>query len=176
MSDKTVYRSSHPDVLSAWETTERKHQSIGILRRTLLDELGFEGRPGLITDTHLLGVEHRPEHGPIPEGWRQDSRTPEAIVPDRRRSLGKKIAVRFEALRMPDPRSFPGMPGTCVTGGRFLECSVREMDGALYVGWSHPIPEKHLDLDRWERVKLSEYYAAKEAADEAAQAEQERAQ
>jgi hypothetical protein len=171
VSDKTVYRSTHPEVLAPWEETEKAAEKIGKLRRAVLDELGFEGRAGLITDRDLLGVEHRAEHGPIPEGWRKDSRTHDAIVPDRRRKLGKGIAQRFEQLRMPDPRRFQGMPGSCITGGTWLECGVREMGGALYVWWSQPIPESKVDLDLWERVKLSEYYAAVEAH-EAAQAEQ----
>ncbi|MFI6496840.1 hypothetical protein [Nonomuraea typhae] len=168
MSDKVVYRSTHPEVLAAWEAKKQKMTDVYEQRRKLLDELGFEGRPALITDTQIHGVQFA--GADIPAGWRADYQFGNAIIPNKRTKIGKQIAKRFEELHTPNPRALVGMPGTDVELGRWAECGLREMDGALFVTWPRPIDEKRIDLDRWERVKLSEFYATVEAH-EAAQAE-----
>jgi hypothetical protein len=181
VSDKTVFRSTHPDTLAAWDDVHKRAEEVDRARRTLLDELGFEGRPGFIGDIGIYGVQHLDEHGPVPDGWRRDANTYEAIVPDRRRKIGKEVGEKFEALNMPDLRkALPGrMPVTVLN----LEISkrhwpaIKRFDDAVYVVWGCD-PEKlergdRIDSKVWERIKLSEYYAVVEAA-EAAQAETER--
>lgn len=175
MSDKAVYRSGHPDVIAVWDKAHKRAEEVGRARRALLDELGFEGRPALISDTAMLGVQHLPEHGPIPEGWRRDSSTYEAIVPDRRRKLGKEIGKRLNALSMPDLRKLlpGGMPSMAwdLENSKVHWAALKRFADAVFVVWGCD-PEKaergvKIDADLWHRIKLSEYYAIKEAAEEA---------
>jgi hypothetical protein len=180
VSDKTVYRSTHPDVLKVWDDAHKRAEEIDKARRALLDELGFEGRPGLIDDVGIYGVQHLDEHGPVPDGWLRDRRTEGAIVPDRRRKLGREVAGKFKGLTMPDLRRLlpGGMPSTVLhleISKRFWP-AIKRFDDAVYVVWGCD-PEQLERADRinsevWERVKLSEYYAAVEVH-EAAQAEQD---
>ncbi|MGI5155773.1 hypothetical protein [Microbispora sp. CA-102843] len=175
MADLTVYRSTHPGILAAWDKAHEQAEQIGRQRRQLLDELGFEGRPALIDGRRMVGVQHTAEHGPIPEGWRRDQHTDGAIVPDRRRATGKAIARRLDALTMPDfRRMLPGgMPQMAwdLESGKIHWPSFALMEGAVYVRWGCD-PEKaekgdRIDPEIWERVKLSEYYTVVERTEQA---------
>lgn len=175
MADLAVYRSTHQDVLAIWHSAHEQAKDIGRKRRALLDELGFEGRQALIAEHNIIGVEHRQEDGPIPEGWRRDSRTAGAIVPDRRRAVGKKLGKRLDGLTMPDLRKIMpgGMPHMVwnLAVNKLHWPGFEFMGGALYVKWGCDPAQveraETLDLEVWERVKLSEYYAAVEREAEA---------
>lgn len=180
MAERTVYRSTHPDALAAVQNAQDGHRAAEAARRALLDELGFTGRRGLITDQALIGVEHRPEDGPIPPGWRRDRRTDNAIVPDKRKAVGKAIWARLQdrALRSPNLRAMlpGGMPQRALDfdAGRSYEPGIRMIDGAVYVTWSAD-PEliergDKIDPETWERIKLSVYCAAVEAEAERVEA------
>jgi hypothetical protein len=171
VADLFVFRSTHPDALAAWHTAHEQAQEIGRQRRTLLDDMGFAGRPALINEGRMLGVEHRDEHGPIPEGWRRDRHTDGAIVPHRRTKTGAAIGKKLDALTMPDVRrKLPGgMPEMAwdLGNGRVYYPGISLHGDALYVRWGGD-PEKsersvRLDPGVWERLKLSEYYAVLEA-------------
>lgn len=170
MADLTIYRSTHPDALAAWHAAHQLAKDIGRRRRALLDQLGFEGRQALIAEHRIIGVEHRTEHGPIPDGWRRDRATDGAIVPDRRRGPGKKLGKQLDGLTIPDLRKrLPGgMPEMVwnLADGKVHSPGFAFMGGALYVEWGCD-PEKversaTLAPEIWERVKLSEYYAVVE--------------
>ena len=176
MNDPIVYRSTHPDVLAHWEKTGSVEAQKAWRERVneALAELGFPGRKFATTsgfkDTEVTGVEH-PEGEDAPVGWKRNKDLPSAIVPDKRRAAGKRAAARLAEVTMPNPRSrMPGeMPGACFagTGMALMRPGIARHGDAVYVTWSRELEEPtadNIDTAVWERVKLSEYYAAKESA------------
>jgi hypothetical protein len=171
MGEPTVYRSTHDAALAAWDAAHARAEEIGKARRALLDELGFAGRPALIDERDIIGVQHLPEHGPIPSGWRHDRDTSNAIVPDKRNREGKTVAEKLGKLRMPGRGALlvGGLPEMALDldTSRAHWPSIARMDGAIYVRYGCD-PEKkergnRIDFQIWERIKLSEYYLAVEA-------------
>jgi hypothetical protein len=182
MPDKIVYRSTHPDVLAHWEKTGSAEAQNAWRDRVnqALAELGFPGRRFATTngfeDIEVTGVEH-PDGEDIPVGWKRTKKLAGAIVPDKRRAAGKRAAERLAALTAPNPRSkMPGgMPRACFagTGMALMRPGVARHGEAVYVIWSAELEEPtatQIDTAIWERVKLSEYYAAVEAAETPASA------
>ena len=105
-----------------------------------------------------------------PAGWRMGSRF---AVPDKRVKAGKQVAAALDAVKHPgDPLlKLTGMlPDAEADRGGFSSPGVRLMENrtAVYAIWSFS-PEGRqsflggrdavIDFGRWERVKLSEYYA-----------------
>ncbi|GAA3958327.1 hypothetical protein GCM10023085_45950 [Actinomadura viridis] len=167
---EVVYKSAHPDVLAHWEntaSTSAQRQWRETVEETIAD-LGFLGRRFATQgSTRVIGVEH-PQDEDIPEGWRRDRSLPEAIVPALRTSAGRKIDARLATLTRPDPRKdLPGgMPEVGFDMRRFAYPGVAKHGDAVYVTWS--IDPAVSDADKidpavWQRIKLSEYYAALEA-------------
>jgi hypothetical protein len=176
-ADKVVYRSTHPDVLAHFESTASADAQNAWRKRVeaLIAQLGFPGRRFATASgfegRHVTGVAH-PQDEDIPEGWRRDSKLPEAITPDRRRAAGKRIAKRLEDLPQPNPRkAMPGgMPDMAFGAAALMRPGVARYGDAVYVTWSGELDKtdaQHIDSAAWERVKLSEYYAAKEQQDAA---------
>ncbi|MFC9973607.1 hypothetical protein ACFVH6_22200 [Spirillospora sp. NPDC127200] len=170
MNDPIAYRSTHPDVLAHWENTASAaaQQAWRDRVNAAIADLGFPDRKfataGRFT---VIGVEH-PEDEPIPDGWRRDRDLPTAIVPARRTKTGKDIGRRLDALHRPSPRrDLPGgMPEVAFARHSFMRCGVELLGGAVYVTWSDELDEadaRHIDPQVWERVRLSQYYAAREA-------------
>ncbi|MFI7449578.1 hypothetical protein ACIBQX_18925 [Nonomuraea sp. NPDC049714] len=167
--DLTVYRTTNADVLKRWHETAKAREAWGEQMKAFLAEHGFGKRQVWTINItgYIAGIEH--DDGDVPEGWRIDRYG--RLVPRRSTKAGKAIAAKLDALRQPDPRaSLPGMPGECLVSLALLTCGLRVIDDALFATWSQPIPEERVDLDIWERIKLSEYYAAIEADDEQAEA------
>jgi hypothetical protein len=171
-TDKIVYRSTHPDVLAHWQNTaSAEAQSVWRekVNKTLAD-LGFPGRRFATSDgfddCHVVGVEH-PEGEDIPAGWRRHKDLPVAITPDKRRAAGKRAVERLAAIPRPNPRKkLPGgMPHVGFGISRFLKAGIARYGDAVYVTWSGELEKgdaSNIDPAVWERVKLSEYYAARE--------------
>lgn len=181
MADPVVYRSTNAAVLAHWEaaTGAEAQQAWRDRVDAALAELGFAGRRAIVatylSGTEVTGVEH-PASEPIPLGWRPypgvGATARSAIRPKRSTKDGKAAAETLAALTRPNPRA--GMPGgmphvaSSAVGMAFMRAAMQLMDGALYVRW----PEEPADVDLrridtkvWERVRLSEYYAAREKAD-----------
>lgn len=176
-TDKVVYRSTHPDVLAHYDNTASAEAQNAWREKVeeLIAQLGFPGRQfataGGFEGRYVTGVAH-PRDEEIPEGWRRDSKLPEAITPDRRRAAGKRIAKRLQALPQPNPRkAMPGgMPDMAFGAAALMRPGVARYGDAVYVTWSGELDKTdaaHIDPAVWERVKLSEYYAAKEQQAEA---------
>lgn len=165
--DLTVYRTTHPDALAAWHTAAEARQVWGEQMKAFLDEHGFGDRNVYISHHgRPLGITHA-DGDPVPDGWRIDSRTGH-LMPRLATRAGKKIEARLGELRQPDPRhNMPGMPMECFVSRALLTCGMRIIGGALYVEWGRLIPEDLIDLKVWQPVKLSEYYRALEANEEA---------
>ncbi|MER7213548.1 hypothetical protein ABT340_41345 [Streptosporangium sp. NPDC000239] len=169
MADKTVYRSTHPDVLKIWDVADTATRDWHAQVEMFLAEHDLAGRKVYFSSASstVLGVEHV-DGEEVPCGWRVH-RSQGYLVPRLTTKEGKLLNARLTELKRPDPRDqVPGMPKNCLADASFLTCGMQFMGGALYVTWSKPIPEKQVDSTIWERVKLSEYYAAVEAAEEVA--------
>lgn len=195
MPDECAYRSTHPDVLAAWE--KRCTDSVAWNEAVFAwcDELGIPRRIMLAGD-QLTGFPD-PGTAAIPDGWRiTERRGAQVMVPDQRTKVGKAAAKRLRDFpRHPVASDLPGMPDEVwVPAGRFDgACAIHRAqgvtlhDGALWVRWQlRPevveaprggLPNTMPDFRRqvfdgalWERVKLSEYHAAVEEAAEAAKA------
>lgn len=172
-----VYRSTHPDVLAYRDRHIAAYAVWKDRVHATLTELGFEpDRDIWMRDTCVVGVVEI-DGEPIPEGWRRDRKDPGAIVPARTTKLGKAYGKKLDELTQPDPRKgLPGgMPGRAfaATGMAFMHCGLQEIGGAIYVTWSSELcgnDKDRIDPAIWEQIKLSEYHAAKEAADEQAKA------
>jgi hypothetical protein len=195
MTDLTAYRSTHPDVLAVIEQYRADIKQWHADSDALLKELGFTDRSFMVCTSMgrrwITGVEYR-DGDPVPTGWRvwKDRSGQNTLTPHKARKAGQAATAKIQSCPVPDlPQShLPGMPGDRICNGAWRSPGLREMAGAVYVTWAaDPLPEipadgpereAHLgDVDRrirlnndvdlayWERVKLSEYYAAVEAAD-----------
>lgn len=177
MPGKIVYRSTHPDVLAALASYDQDFQAYKAAIRAILDGAGLEGckiwaTTGGWDPGRFLGIDV-PEGEPPPAGWRTGR---QFAIPDKRYAAGKRMAAALKALKHPgDPMArIPGMPPDILTPGGFATPGMERMGGALYVIWGRD-PEiargsftaKTTDIDPalWTRLKLSEYYAAREAED-----------
>ncbi|TMR11058.1 hypothetical protein ETD86_37070 [Nonomuraea turkmeniaca] len=170
IATKTAYRTTHPDALAAWRSAADAREEWGKQMDAFLAEHGLSGRTVWVSHSgRVFGIEHVHDTD-VPEGWRIDSRTGH-LMPRLAKKAGKLIDARLDELKQPDPRdAMPGMPKDCFVSLALLTCGLALLGEALYATWSRPIPEEQVDLTIWERIKLSEYYAAWEAHE----AEQER--
>lgn len=163
----TVYRTRHAKAFAAFDDAERALAAWRERVKAVQTLLGMEGREARYNDFHgrVAGFSHR-EGDPVPFGWRVAEQG-NVIVPRLNTKIGRSAAAELALCKRPDPREqLPGMPRECLVPGRLLRCGLRRMQGEVYVTWSAPIPEQLVDLDVWERVRLSAYYAAVEAEQE----------
>jgi hypothetical protein len=143
----------------------------------------------------ISGIEYHADD-PVPTGWRvwKDRNGQSILTPHKGRKAGKDAQAKLQTCKVPNlpQANLPGMPGDRICNGAWRSPGLREMAGAVYVTWtadalpeipaSGPAREAHLgdderqrkivlandvDLAIWERLKLSEYYAAVEAAEAA---------
>lgn len=175
MSSQVVYRSTHPDVLAHHATyTERVTAWHHQLKATIA-ELGFEGANVWMSDNAVVGIV-RPRGAEVPDGWRWDKKASEpVIVPARKTAEGKRLGRLLDGLARPDVRNqMPGGMPRYTTAAReiaFLLCGFQPVGDAVFVTWSseiRPSDAERIDPAVWERVALSVYYAAREAAEAAA--------
>lgn len=166
---EVVFRSTHPDVLSVLADYR---QAMDVWRgrsAALLVDLGFEGRDFLVAyglgSRWITGIEPLPGEEP-PTGWRIAHRSDQdVLVPDKRRKAGKDADARIQQTQPPaDVRGhLPGMPGTQWAGSTIYTPALCEIDGAVWVRWREDV--SRVDEALWERVPLSQYWAAREAQD-----------
>ncbi len=177
MTTPTVYRTRRPDVLAVALAYGEAYTAWRERVVALLAELGFPGRTPLILGGflryRLTGIECEPDEHP-PPGWRvAETNGHWALVCDQRTKIGKAARAQLDAAEPPrDPRlDLPGMPAQHWIGHRILHpaMQVLEDDKALYITWREA-PESGIDATIWERVPLSEFYAAVEAHDSAKEA------
>lgn len=170
-----VYRSTRPEVLAHWDATatEEAHKVWRAQVELIIADLGFPGRRFATSSgwrgVKVIGVEH-PKGEPVPAGWRRDRGLPEAIVPARRTRQGKAIGARLEEVAAPNPRrELPGgMPEMAFSrkSVTLMRPGVERRGDAVFVTWPKEIEEGdagRIDPAVWERMRLSEYWAAVEA-------------
>ncbi|MFB4306919.1 hypothetical protein [Actinomadura sp. GTD37] len=171
MSDLTVYRTTHPAVLTH---RNRHNRTLTQWRRNatqLLTDLGFPGRTWIVGtafgDRWIVGITPRDDIELPLRGWRRtrfDAR--DVFVPDRRTRGGKLIAAQMSGCKPPaEPHiGLPGMPAEVedYDHNRIHTPGLKEMDGAVWVTWKVAPAEEQVRLDMWARVPLSVYHAARE--------------
>ncbi|HEV2928619.1 MAG TPA: hypothetical protein VGW74_08000 [Propionibacteriaceae bacterium] len=169
--DKLAYRSTHPDALATWDQSHADRRSWRERVDAWVAAHGpGGGRPWLISAS-FLGEQFagfRPVDGDVaapPEGWRVERGYLEPVlVPDRRRAAGRRLQEGMKALGICSHPRLPGMPREVFGTGRSYRPGMRRQADAIYVTWSGQA-DPEVDGTYWERIPLSTYYAAIEAAD-----------
>ena len=187
MSDRIVFRSTHPVVVESWDAYLAARRGFTADLVTVAAEIDPDGkgRKMLAFDgswgSFASGLAVIPEDATHPpEGWRvqQIGKTHLALVPIRRTKIGREISERIKALRLPEYHP-PGMPSeswprSCNPNGStpVYRPGVRRIDGAIYCVWNGEADlaadrlmsdGKTVDPEMWEPCPLSAYYAAVEA-------------
>lgn len=102
----------------------------------------------------------------LPKGWRQEGGTNNA-VPAKRTAEGKAIAKDMQELYLPDC-NHPGVPKHLHCEGFSIFPSVTKIGTDWWLTMSKQPYEKDMeqfDSELWRPARLSEFYAAKEAAE-----------
>lgn len=180
-ADPIVYRSTDPAVLAAVEAAWQAIGDYAKQIRATLDGLGLGEYKHWSADGGWHPGEFRgidiPQDQFPPDGWRMKG---DFAVPDKRKAAGKRAWKALSEVRHPgDPRrALIGMPPDLLTPGGYQSCGLRRINSAIYATWRNCDPagavgsfsaaSSEIDASLWERIPLSEYYAAVEA-DEAAE-------
>lgn len=176
-----VYRSTHPDVLTAVDRCRVDERAWRARADQLLAELGMAGRDWCITTAFnsrsLLGVYATSADERPPRGWRTTTRKGRTVlVPSRGNMRGKRAAAALAACQPPDePASrMPGMPGDWIDKGRVHSPGLYQVGGAVWMTWGCTLPERlpgsplpHLahpdgvvELALWGRATVADFSAA----------------
>lgn len=178
--EPTVFKTSDPRVLESFTKAKDAHAEWRKAIHEFTKSVHPEAGPMVGTTWGVDNFDGISLVDPIPDGWRvmKQKRGADFLVPKRSVKAGKAAGAQLDALRKaPDVRaSLLGMPNLVWHGMGSTSPGVddRLEDGVLYVTWStDPIKADkgfsntaELDLDIWERVKLSEFYALKEAKEQ----------
>lgn len=179
------YRSTHPDVIAAWDAYGADHERFARDVAALTDELwpnevgGHRPEPIVTRSTFDPGKRKLvgwswPWGVPAPEGWRLEKGPDwtQTITPKRSNKLGKSIAKRLDGVAPVKGADLPGMPLVLMLLPATYSAGVERHGDALFVAWGID-PEQHdpratpggkpLDLNIWQRIKTSEFFAARES-------------
>jgi hypothetical protein len=162
---ESFYRSSAPEVLTAWEELQERNRAYCEARdEWMRDFPGYEpvARVSRGGSKHLIGLSGAGAPGPLWVMKRGDI----FWSPVLKTSAGKKLRDRLEGVRL-DISAMPGMPHMVSSGLKLCWHSLETYGSAVWVCWSCP-PE---DVERcpsfssalWERAPASAYHLAKEA-------------
>jgi hypothetical protein len=180
VNDPVVYRTTDPEVLAAYRKAGDALEAYVAAVRAVLDAHGV-GSYWIWADTGWSPAMFRgiviPGGEEPPRGWRIRG---ECAVPHKSTSAGRAVDTALKAVAYPgNPRgSLKGMPVMALTGLGLAHPRVEFLgqDAALYVTWRTD-PEcggevgrgldRSVDRTLWERIPLSVYYLAREAAPEA---------
>lgn len=179
VSDLVVFRSTDPAVRAAFLDARKRYDDWAVAIAELAREVHPDAKPMV---THSWGMERFggiTKVDPVPDGWRIDQQRAgysPMLVPRRSTKEGKAWLKRIEELRSgPNVRaSLLGMPGGGAAGLAYESPGIEIYDDCLYVIWGHDPADldmgwnpqeaaDEVDPKLWERVKLSQYYADKEA-------------
>lgn len=176
MKDPVIYRTSNPDVIADYKKVGEEYLEWCDRCVAFAESIHPDANPMKSSDFGGERFGGLTVVKPIPEGWRVQKQTgwlADIMVPRRANSKhGKKIAKdveqQYDALReAPNVRkTLTGMPSYLFLGLSGQAPGVVLYDDTLYVDWNEDalqMLEKEVDTSIWERVKLSDYYAIKEA-------------
>lgn len=173
MTAEAVFKSTHPDVLAAWDKAESDWQTYRDAVNAFRDR--YPTQRVIVADLTegrecVVGLDGDPANPP-PGPWRWTLKA--RFVPDKRSNAGKLLAIEMKNLAYTPP-PIPGQPGLIISDGLWHSCGFHVYDGVAFADWScgYETVERNdrFDPTIWVRAKLSEYYAAVEAAEEGAKA------
>lgn len=183
MGTEAVYRATDPTIMEsarAWRERAKQWQAeCLVFAAKYAAEFGRTDVSPVSTayangSRHLTGLTHDGS-SQVPTGWRLvmgSQRSPDCLVPVRRSKTGKVVGAQMDALIL--EAFFPeGMPNTVFHEDHWYSPGIEVHGDDLYVTWGFDPAECSswekgfgpgvFDSSRWERVKLSEYHAMKEA-------------
>lgn len=189
----TIYRSSHPTVLAAFDAHVAAAQEHADRLRVFLSAHLPDGyRPainwGWGNGGRIVGFTH-PDGGEPPAGWRAvDRGAHRLVVPKKNTAAGRLAAAALEAVvAVPDVRASLPMPFMVMTNDHTVHTpGVVRRDDVVWVRWGCDLEAiAHAEYERaredeaagvrrgrnverpdpelWELVPLSAYYALAEA-------------
>lgn len=161
MGDAAVYKSTHPDVLAAWEDSVCRH--VGWVAAVKRFAARWPGHQALQTSypghKFIVGLDGTEQPGPE---WRWNRQRGQ-WVPDKRNKAGKALSKEMNELAVQGLGKLPGMPSEILGPGHMYSHGVDVWDRVVWVSWNCGADLlADIDLTIWEPGKLSEYYAAKE--------------
>lgn len=177
---QTVLKAKDPQSIAAWLETRDAHRA-EFTAKTLAFATRY-GREEMMARAVGFGdcftqyaIGFAPDAGPIPEGWRQDSKTG-YILPAKRTEAGKAVAAELNKIQYTS--QVPGVPelvhsvndprtGEGYMGGFRVQKIGQDYYATVTFALDAP-SQKQLDDAVWEQVKLSAYHAALEDQQEQA--------
>lgn len=174
----TIYRSSHHDVLAAWENHKIEYEQWLANWREQVVAWGLDvdkNKPYVANSAwgpaHLVGVYWGYDRDELPLGWKRVDRGSKSHIIEPYRSKPKgdpQIQAEFAALvKIPDiRRDFEklGMPHHVFKGlsvstyGVAPSTFIEFASPVVWIRWHDCAPE-NVDETYWEHVKTSEFYA-----------------
>lgn len=184
--DRTIYESSHPDVLAAWARWVKDCKAWHDRCNRAIRKVGFSTRhvsavydDGRWGTRFMVGVRARTDWRsgvpatPLPDHWRVERKhggfwTPRLSGPHK--AEGQKAAEIIGRVRMDDIRHY--LPGQPQHVGFFSRCGIAadpdesEAPERLIVTWGvgPDAVDGEVDDDLWRQIPLSEWYARLEEA------------
>lgn len=170
MSAQTAYTTDDPSVLAKWEDDQRRYKEWVEAAEAWVSQWP-ECRLATFRDSPfgvywVAGVYGPPSDQTL---WRYDRRRT-CWTPRRSLKAARELVAAMDALSVKGIGQLPGMPQSLFTGLSMPSHGIEIIEGHIYVLWGKPSPElieanKAFDRAIWRRVPLSEFYAAKEAAE-----------
>jgi hypothetical protein len=180
------YRSSAADVITAWDAYGEDRKRFGADIEALTAEMWPEAVEGHKPEPIVTRWSFDPGKRKLigwswpwgvhaPEGWRVDKKAvgwSQMVTPKRSTKEGKVLAKRLDSVRPVARLDLPGMPLSLLLLPESHSAAVERHGDALYVGWGVDIEAhdhrstpggKALDLELWQRIKVSEFFAARES-------------
>jgi hypothetical protein len=172
-----VFKSKAPHLIDEYEAKanarfeEYKAKAIALKNELGVEHLAVNSSWGDIRVTGYVEPDRSADPKP---GWRRDSKTG-FMKPALRTPEGKAIAQRLKGIWYAAGEK-PGLPGV-VMGEGFMGPFVLQKFGDTWYAYitvplrSYAADLSEVDVQLWEPAKLSEYFAAVEAAEESKEAE-----
>lgn len=168
MSAAVVLKCLDPEVMLRWETA-RKAEAAEYDAKCKAFRQTVGGKQLLGTQFYrggfqVSGYQMDSYDEELPAGWRRE-RNSSIAVPAKRTPEGKAVATELAKLYLPDS-NYPGVPKWLHCDGYSIFPGVQQIGEDWWCFMSktpYPKDMEAFDSDIWAPVKLSEFYAAKEA-------------
>lgn len=167
---RTAYKTSDPAIVAAWKATAEPIKETG--NRAVSEAEAIGKNKGLMIQRSLdeqrfVGLAPIDPQDP-PEGWR----LVRGQFEPRRGRAGDDARAWLESVQMPSMRAVMndhGLPKLVFGNGRMATPGMFLHDDTIWASYSVAPADDEVG-PAWEKCRLSEYYAAQEATDAAADA------
>lgn len=164
-----AFKTTDPEIVAAWKRVVETRSAA--VARALAEAESIGKNKGFMVQ-RSLGDEEFTGLAPIdpedpPEGWRFVRNQFEP----RRGKAGDDARAWLKSVQLPNLRNVMhehGMPKVVFANHRMMTPGLLLHNDTIWANFSQDIGDREVG-PAWERCRLSEYYAAQEAADEAAQ-------